>query len=135
MQQSLKQAFVTQVSNSLSITWYSAFRSHHPVVFYKKCVLKYFAKFTGKHFQQSLFLDKLQAYIPAKCKLCKMFQKPTLQDTCEPFLLNIAILYEVGKIHLTLLENASEDLGKLVKILKTTSKRTQKAYRTKIRLH
>ena len=33
-----------------------------PGVFYKKCVLKYFAKFTEKRLCQSLFFSKLQAY-------------------------------------------------------------------------
>ena len=36
-------------------------RSSLPEVFYKKVVLKNFAKFTGKHLCQSLFLIKLQA--------------------------------------------------------------------------
>ena len=33
------------------------YRSSHPKVFYKKCFLKCFAKFTGKHQPQSLLLN------------------------------------------------------------------------------
>ena len=36
-------------------------RSSHPEVFCEKSVLRIFAKFTGKHLCQSLFLIKLQA--------------------------------------------------------------------------
>ena len=36
-------------------------RSSRPKVFCKKCVLRIFTKFTGKHLCQSLFLIKLQA--------------------------------------------------------------------------
>ena len=36
-------------------------RSSRPELFCKKCVLRNFAKFTGKHLCQSLFLIKLQA--------------------------------------------------------------------------
>ena len=35
------------------------FRSSHPGVFYKKGVLKNFAKFTGKHLRQSLIFNKV----------------------------------------------------------------------------
>ena len=42
-------------------------RSSMPEVFGKKSILRSFAKFTGKHLYQSLFLIKLQAY--ANCKL------------------------------------------------------------------
>ena len=35
------------------------FRSSRPEVFYKKRVLRDFAKFTGKHLCQSLFFDKV----------------------------------------------------------------------------
>ena len=105
------------------------------MVFYKKCVLKYFGKFTGKDLWQSLFLDKLQDYKPAKCKLSETLKKDILQDTYKPLLLNIVIFYEVGEIYLTLLENASEDYGKLLKILKIKSDRNEKAFRTKIKFY
>ena len=39
-------------------------RSSHPEVFCKNGVLKNFAKFTGKHLCQGLFLIKLQALDP-----------------------------------------------------------------------
>ena len=35
------------------------FRSSRPDVFCKKGVLEYFAKFTGKHLRQVLFLNKI----------------------------------------------------------------------------
>ena len=35
------------------------FKKQLPVVFYKKGVLKYFAKFIGKHLCQSLFFNKV----------------------------------------------------------------------------
>ena len=44
------------------ISW-SMFRSSRPEVFCKKGVLRNFAKFTGKHLCQSLFLIKLQASV------------------------------------------------------------------------
>ena len=37
-------------------------RSNRPEVFYKKGVLKNFAKFTGKHLCRNLFLIKLKAF-------------------------------------------------------------------------
>ena len=40
----------------------STYRSGRPEVFYKKGVLRNFAKFTGKHLCQSLFLIGLQAF-------------------------------------------------------------------------
>ena len=61
-------------------------RSSRPEVFCKKSVLKNFAKFTGKHLCQRLFLIKLQAlaYNPIKtesllqaffsCEFCEIFQ-------------------------------------------------------------
>ena len=41
------------------------FKSSHLQVFYKKDVLKNFAKFTGKHLSQSLFLNKVAGLRPA----------------------------------------------------------------------
>ena len=40
-------------------------RSRHPEVFSKKGVYKNFAKFTGKHLCQSLFLNKVADHRPA----------------------------------------------------------------------
>ena len=45
------------------------FRSTPPEVFYKKGVLKNFAKFTGKHLCQSLFFNKVRATL-LKMRLC-----------------------------------------------------------------
>ena len=41
------------------------FRSSRPDVFCKKGVLRNFAKFTGKHLRQSLFLNKVAGLRPA----------------------------------------------------------------------
>ena len=45
--------------NVKSSTYYfhmkTSYRSNHPRMFYKKCVMKNFAKYTGKHLYQSLF--------------------------------------------------------------------------------
>ena len=40
-------------------------RGSHPDVFYKKDVLKNFAKFAGKHLRQSIFLNKVAGLRPA----------------------------------------------------------------------
>ena len=40
------------------------FRSSRPEVFYKKGVLGYFAKFTGKHPCKSLFFNKVAGLTP-----------------------------------------------------------------------
>ena len=37
------------------LAWLSLFRSSHPVVFHRKCALKNFTKFTGKHMCRNLF--------------------------------------------------------------------------------
>ena len=68
-------------SQNLYILLYT---SSLPEVFCKKCVLKYLAKFTGKHLCQSLFLIKL---LPSAtllkretlaqvffCEICKIFK-------------------------------------------------------------
>ena len=41
----------------------SKVRSSRPVVFFKNGVLKNFAKFTGKHLRQSLFLNKVAGQV------------------------------------------------------------------------
>ena len=43
----------------------SIFRSSRPKVFYKKGVLRNFAKFTRKHLHQSLFFNKVVRLRPA----------------------------------------------------------------------
>ena len=43
----------------------SLFRSSYLLIFFKNCVLKNFATFTGKHLSWSLFIIKLQAWRPA----------------------------------------------------------------------
>ena len=51
-------------------------RSSRPEVFHKKGVLRNFAKFTGKHLSQSLFLNKFAGLIPS------------LKNTCQRLLLH-----------------------------------------------
>ena len=41
----------------------AAFRSNNPELFCKKCVLKNFAKFTGKHLWQRLFFNTFIFFI------------------------------------------------------------------------
>ena len=54
-------------------------RSSRPEVFYKKGVLKNFAKFTGKHLYQSLFFNKVAG------ATCNVIKKETLAQvfSCE----------------------------------------------------
>ena len=59
------------------ITW-GRFRSSRPEVFYKKGVLRYFPKFTGKHLCQSLFFNKVAGLSPAT------LLKKTLWRRCFP---------------------------------------------------
>ena len=63
-------------------------RSSRPDVFCEKGVLKYFAKFTGKHLCQSLFLIKLQAFILKEtlaqllsCEFCEIFKNTCFYRT------------------------------------------------------
>ena len=55
-------------------------RSSRPEVFYKKGVVKNFAKFTGKHLCQSLFFNKVAGLNPAT-----LLKKETLEQvfSCE----------------------------------------------------
>ena len=55
-------------------------RSSHPEVFYKKDVLRNFAKFTGKHLCQRLFLNKVAGLRPKACN----FIKKSLWRRCFP---------------------------------------------------
>ena len=48
--------------------WHSIFRSSRPKVFSKKGVLRYYAKFTGKHLCQSLFFNKVAGLRSKACK-------------------------------------------------------------------
>ena len=59
----LLKEFLNYISslNFFAHSFYEVFRSSRPEVFCKKGVLRNFAKFTGKHLCQSLFLIKLQA--------------------------------------------------------------------------
>ena len=55
------------------IVAFSFFRSSSPELFYKKVVLRNFAKFAGKHLCQSLFLSKV-----AGLRLATLFKKEPL---------------------------------------------------------
>ena len=54
-------------------------RSSRPEVFWKKGVLRYFAKFTGKHLYQSLFINKVAGLT------CNFIKKESLAQvfSCE----------------------------------------------------
>ena len=60
------------------------FRSSRPEVFCKKDVLRNFAKLTGKHLCQSLFLNKVAGQRPAT-EACNFVNKETLAQvfSCE----------------------------------------------------
>ena len=58
-------------------------RSSRPKVFFKKGILKNFAKFTGKHLYQSLFFNKV-----AELKPATLLKKNRLWHRCFP--VNIA---------------------------------------------
>ena len=51
-----KFVILFRVQVAISCCCYSCEQNHPPEVFYKKCILKSFAKFTGRHQCQSLFL-------------------------------------------------------------------------------
>ena len=82
-----KTAFSLHTHHSLQLirfTLYSAhssssslllLRSSHPEVFYKKGVLRYFAKITWKHLCQSLFLNKVTGLRPATLLKKKFWHK------------------------------------------------------------
>ena len=61
-----------------------SYRSSHPEVFFKKGILKNFAKFTGKRLCYSLFFDKVAGLRPGKeflaqvftCEFCEIFKTP-----------------------------------------------------------
>ena len=65
----VKRKFIASLLDNLK---HANGRSSRPEVFYKKGVLKNFAKFTGKHQCQSLFLIKLLA------EACNLIKKKTL---------------------------------------------------------
>ena len=48
-----------------SVIFYSKFRNSRQEVFYKKGVLRNFAKFTGKHLCHRFFLNKVAGLRPA----------------------------------------------------------------------
>ena len=63
-----------QFKQSNVFTLFSWYRSSRPEVFCKKCVLKNFTKFSGKHLCQSLFFNKVADLRPIKEEtLAQMF--------------------------------------------------------------
>ena len=69
----------------------TSIRSSHPEMICEKDVLKYFAKFTGKHLRWSLFLIKLQTLVLATlnkkdsntgvfCEFCKIFENTYFEE-------------------------------------------------------
>ena len=75
-------------------------RKQPPEVFYKKCVLKNFTKFTGKHLCQSLFFNEVTVLRPATLSKIRLWHRcfpvnfvkfsrtPFLQNTSGRLLLN-----------------------------------------------
>ena len=88
-------------------------------VLYKKGVLKYFAKFTGKHLSQSLYCNKVSVVIKslAGFQACNFIEK-SLQHRCFP--VNIAKFSKTSFFYRTrwlLLKN-------ILILVKTTFQRT-----------
>ena len=67
------------VKELINICWqrqvYDSNQKQSPEVFYKKGVLKNFAKFTGKHLCQSLFFNKVAGL--------RNFAKPMPETLCQ----------------------------------------------------
>ena len=55
-------------------------RSSRPEVFCKKCILRNFAKFTGKYLCQSLFFNKVAGLMPATLLKKRLWR---LDNTCK----------------------------------------------------
>ena len=62
-------------------------------MFYKKGVLKNFAKFTGKHLHQSLFFDTLTQLF--SCEFYEIFKNIFLQCKFEQFVSVLKMLFKV----------------------------------------
>ena len=69
------QDTVNQTPNSILLD----FQKYSPEVFYKKGVLKSFAKFTGEHLCQGLKKEKLTQVFSSE--YCEIFRTPFLQNT------------------------------------------------------
>ena len=85
-------------------------RSSRPDVFCEKCVLRNFAKFTGKHLYQSLFFNKVagaacnfiknEALVQVfSCEFCEISKTPFFTEHLWWLLLTPAILYNYGYVH------------------------------------
>ena len=84
------------------------YRSSRPEVFYKKVVLRCFAKFTGKHLCQGLFFNKVAGLTPAtllrKRLLHRCFPVNFAKFLRTPFLtehLRRLLVFLVLKVHFT----------------------------------
>ena len=62
---------VKQLLDTIYASKFSKNRNSHPRFSLKKCVLKNFAKFTGKHLARISFLIKLQVFL---CEYCDIFR-------------------------------------------------------------
>ena len=74
-------------------------RSSHQRCSVKKGALKNFAKFTGKHLYQSLFLKKVAGSRPATCEFCEIFK-----DTffTEHLWVNASTIFTIFRVGSTL---------------------------------
>ena len=88
-------ANVVIVISDRSLRYENNFRSIRPKAFYKKGVLRNFAKFTGKHLCQSLFFNKV-----ADLEACDFIKKETLaQFSCEFYeILKNTIFYKTARM-------------------------------------
>ena len=69
--------FIHELLGCMRCLFFKAVRSSRPEVFSKKGVLRIFAKFTGKHLCQSLFLNKETLAEVFSCDFCKIFSYRT----------------------------------------------------------
>ena len=64
-----------QAKHFLKVSKEAEYRSSRPEVFYKKGVLRNFAKFVGKHLCQSLFFNKVAGLRPATLLKKKLWHR------------------------------------------------------------
>ena len=71
----IDKLFIHELLGCMRCLFFKAVRSSRPEVFSKKGVLRIFAKFTGKHLCQSLFLNKVAGHRPATLLKKKLWQR------------------------------------------------------------
>ena len=97
----------TSHETAIMIEVFRGLQKQPPEVFYKKGILRNFAKFTGKHLCLRVFFNKIAALRPAtlfkkslwhRCfpvNFAKFLRTPFLQNTSGRLLLGLGIIYRV----------------------------------------